>query len=114
MKLFKGLLVGVVLAMSTLVSPSYADETRILVVSATKDVGNLADGAGETLTITVPGAALGDSCLVSFGVDLQDMLAVCYVQAANAVEVRVQNETTGAINLASTTMRVFVFSKGTH
>lgn len=92
-----------------------AEEARTRVVAkASVDVGNLADGAGETLTITVPGAALGDACVASLGVDLQDMTVNCYVQAANAVEVRVQNESGGAINLASTTLRVFLFPKGTN
>ena len=38
-------------------------------VSATLDAGSLADGAGESDTVTVPGVALGDMVLgVSFGV----------------------------------------------
>lgn len=82
---------------------------QIMYAEATKDVGNLADGAGETLTITVNGANVGDIVIASFGVDIQDMTVSAYVQAANAVEVRVQNESGGAINLASTTMRVIVF-----
>jgi len=94
--------------------PAIAEDARILVVAkAAVDVGSLADGVGETVTIAVPGAALGDACVASFGVDVQDMTVTCCVQAANAVEVRVQNESTGTINLASTTMRVFIFSKGT-
>lgn len=95
-------------------TPALADEARVRVISkASVDVGSLVDAAGETLTITVPGAALGDACVASLGVDVQDMLVTCYVQAAGAVEVRVQNESGGTINLASTTLRVFLFPKGT-
>lgn len=111
MKMLKAVLLSVVMAFCV---PAMAEDARVQVVAKTIDVGNLADGAGETETITVPGAALGDACVASFGVDVQDMSITCYVQAAGAVEVRVQNESGGAINLASTTMRVFLFPKGTH
>ena len=75
----------------------------------TLDVGNLVDAAGETETITVNGVALGDMVIgVSLGVDVSDMTITGYVQAANAVEIRVQNESGGTINLASTTVRVLV------
>lgn len=82
---------------------------QILYASATKNVGDLADGAGETLTITVNGAALGDIVIASLGVDLVDFTVSAYVQAANAVEVRVQNESGEQVNLAETTLRVLVF-----
>lgn len=81
----------------------------ILYASATKNVGSLVDAAGETLTISVPGAALGDIVLASLGVDIVDMTVTGYVQAANAVEVRVQNESGSTADLASTTLRVIVF-----
>lgn len=71
--------------------------------------GNLADGAGETsAAITVTGAALGDFVLVSAPYDLQDCIVTGYVQAANTVEIRLQNESTGAIDFASGTWRVQV------
>jgi hypothetical protein len=76
--------------------------------SDTWNPGNLADGAGETKSITVTGAALGDFVLVSAPYDLQDILCTAYVQAANTVEVRLQNESTGAINFGSGTWKVRV------
>lgn len=76
--------------------------------SDTWDVGNLADGAGETKSFTVTGAALGDIAFASVPKDLQDMTVTAYVQAANTVEVRVQNESGGAINLASAIWKVRV------
>jgi hypothetical protein len=82
---------------------------RILYGSATVDVGTLADGVGSTHSITVNGVALGDIVLgASFGVDVVDMSITAYVQAANTVEVRVQNESAAGTNLASTTVRVLV------
>ena len=76
--------------------------------SAVWDPGNLVDGAGETKQLTVTGAALGDYVLVSAPYDLQDMVATAYVQAANTVEIRLQNESTGAIDLVSGDWKVKV------
>lgn len=77
----------------------------------TWDPGNLADGAGETsVGVTVTGAALavGHRVEVSAPYDLQGIICVGYVSAANTVRVRLQNETGGAINLTSGTWRVVV------
>jgi predicted RNA methylase len=78
---------------------------RILFGSAVVDVANLVDGAGATGSITVTGAALGDIVLgVSADEDLVDMVVTAYVQAANTVEFRVQNESGSTVNLATTTV----------
>lgn len=77
--------------------------------ASTLDVGSLVDGAGSTPTgITVTGAALGDFVFVSHGVDLAGITVSGYVQAADTVEVRFQNESGGTIDLASTTVRLVV------
>lgn len=76
--------------------------------SATYNASDLADGAGETTTVTVAGAKLGDFALASLGVGLQGITVTAYVSAANTVSVRVQNESGGQLNLASTTLRVLV------
>lgn len=80
--------------------------------SVTWDPGNLADGAGETKSVTVTGAALGDIVLVGPPYDMQDMLYCGYVQAADTVEIRIQNESGGAINLASGSWKVVVINMG--
>lgn len=79
--------------------------------SATFNAGSLADGAGETTTVTVTGAALGDFVLVSLGVDLAGITVTGYVSAADTVSVRVQNESGGTLDLASTTLRVRVLPR---
>lgn len=76
--------------------------------SATYDPPSLVDGAGVTTTVTVTGANLGDLAHVSFGLDLQGILMTAYVSSANTVSVRFQNETTGTLDLASSTLRVRV------
>ena len=73
------------------------------------DPGNLVDGAGETSAlITVTGAAFGDYVMVAAPYDLQDCTVTGYVQAANKVEIRLQNESGGAKDLASGTWKVRV------
>lgn len=79
--------------------------------SATYDTASLADAAGATTTITVRGAAVGDYALVSFGITLQGITATAYVSATDTVAIRIQNETGGTIDLASTTIRVRVLSE---
>jgi hypothetical protein len=79
------------------------------VVTATLDTDNLADAAGVSDTVAVPGVALGDIVLgFSFGVNLSGMTVTSYVSAADSVVIRVQNESGGAINLASTTIRLVI------
>jgi hypothetical protein len=80
--------------------------------TATYDPGSLADGAGVTTTVTVTGAALGDYVEgLSFSLDLQGITLTGYVSAADTVAVRFQNETTGALDLASGTLRAKVRTK---
>lgn len=79
-----------------------------LVGTATYDPGNLVDAAGVTTTVTVTGAVLGDLCLVSFSLDLQGITLTSYVSVADTVSVRFQNETGGAIDLGSGTLKALV------
>lgn len=76
--------------------------------SAVYDPANLVDGAGVTTTVTVTGAALGDTALISFSLDLQGILLTAYVSSANTVSCRFQNETGGPIDLGSGTLRAKV------
>ncbi len=85
---------------------------KILSGSATWDPGSLNDGAGETSAgITVSGAVLGDFVLVSAPYDLQGITCNGYVSIADTVKIRLQNETTGAINLASGIWKAIVLQQ---
>jgi len=78
-------------------------------VVATLNASSLADGAGETNTITVPGVKLGDIVMnISMGVDVSGISVTPYVSAADTVSIRFQNESTGTLDLASTTVRCVV------
>lgn len=78
-------------------------------VKATLDAGSLADGAGETDDVTVPGVALGDMVIgASLGVDLVGLTVTGYVSAANTVKFRIQNESGSTVDLASSTLRIVI------
>jgi len=79
--------------------------------SVTYDAASLGDGLGTTTTVTVQGAQLGDVAFVSLGVDLQGITVTAYVSSSNTVSVRVQNESGGTLDLASTTLRAAVMSQ---
>jgi hypothetical protein len=73
-----------------------------------------ADGAGETLTATIAGAALGDLVLVAPPYSLEGRLLYAWVSAANTVSIRLQNETAGAVtDLASADWTFYVFKRAT-
>lgn len=76
--------------------------------SETWDPGSLADGVQETEDVACVGAELGDFAFCSFSVDIVDLAMTCTVTAADVVTVVLQNESTGTIDLASGTLRVFV------
>jgi hypothetical protein len=88
-----------------------AAEARATFGSETKDWGSLVDGAGASEDVSVEGAALGDFCIASMSVDVVDIVVTCNVTAAGVATVRLQNETTGTVDLASGTLRVIVFKK---
>lgn len=77
-------------------------------VTTTLDVASFADGAGATSSVTVTGAQLGDFVFATPVIDAIDLLWNAYVQAADTVEIKVQNEAGGARNLASTTWRILI------
>jgi hypothetical protein len=75
----------------------------------TVDVASTVDAAGVSQTFTVPGVVLGDMVLAfSFGVSLSGMTATAYVSAADTVTIRIQNESAGTVDLASTTVKILV------
>ena len=82
---------------------------RRMVFTAVHDFASLIDGAGETAEITgCNGVKLGDPVSVGFSLDLQDMLMTAYVSADDVIQVRLQNESTATVNLASGTLTCVV------
>lgn len=86
--------------------------TDLWVVRVTAlDFANAATGSGTfaSLDITVPGVAIGDIVMgVAVGVDTVDALIGGAVTAANVVTLTLNNNSAGAIDLASTTGRFIV------
>lgn len=108
MKLFIGCILTVILGLAAVVSD--AAPPRYQVYSTTWDPGSLIDAAGESLSVTtVDQARLGDACIASLGVSTQGILLTCNVTATGTVILRLQNETAGTIDLASSTARIYLF-----
>lgn len=82
--------------------------SKVIKATATLDIPSLVDGGGNTQTVTVVGAKLGDFARAAFGVNLQGMTVTAYVSAADTVTIRVQNESTATVDLASSTVNILV------
>ena len=80
-------------------------------VTETVNFGNAAVGSGTfaSVDVTVPGVALGDAVgFISAGVDTVDAVIGGAVTAANVVTLTLLNNTAGAVDLASTTVKFTV------
>ena len=78
-------------------------------VTCTLDTAEVADQATGTDTVTVPGVALGDMVIgLSTGVREGGLVRRAYVSAANTVTIASTNTTGGAVNLASTTVKLVI------
>jgi hypothetical protein len=82
----------------------------VITYQGTLDLASALTGSGTFASsdVTVTGAAMGDFVLVSMGVDTVDAVVAGAVTAANTVTVTLLNNTAGAVNLASTTVRIVV------
>lgn len=73
----------------------------------TWDPSSIASGSGLTSSdVSVAGAAFGDAVDVAAPYSLQGLTATAYVKSAGVVVVRLENQTGGAVDLASGTWRV--------
>lgn len=83
----------------------------VFVYTGTFDPANAATGSGTfaSTDVAAVGVALGDVVLgISFSVDTVDTVLAAAVTAADVITVTVLNNTAGAVNLASGTLRVLV------
>lgn len=78
------------------------------VASTTWDPGSITNGAEAAVDVTVPGAKLGDFALASLEVDVSDLVLDANVVGNDTVAVVLSNNTGGAVDLASSTLRVKV------
>lgn len=81
--------------------PQYVLDSTVLNGSAAYNPPSLANGAGDSKTITVAGAALNDFVLWSFSLDIQSMTVWAWVSAANTVTVRFLNLTGATLDLGA-------------
>lgn len=84
---------------------------EVFVYTGTFDPANAATGSGTfaSADIAAVGVALGDVVMgISFDVDTIDSVLAAAVTAADVITVTLLNNTAGAVNLASGTVRVIV------
>lgn len=74
--------------------------------TATWDPPSIAPGASASTSVPLSGAAIGDIVSASFSLDLAGLSINAYVNAANQVTVTLSNNTAGAVDLGSGTVRV--------
>lgn len=76
-------------------------------VSQTWNPGSIANGASESLAVTVAGVGFGMICYASFGISTSGMSLTSAVSAANTITATLSNNTGGAVDLASSTLTVY-------
>ena len=77
--------------------------------SATWDPGSIGSASSANTTIPVVGAEFGDFVLAEANIDLLGLQLDGYVSASGVVTITLYNNTGGAVNLASMTVKVLVF-----
>lgn len=76
-------------------------------VSQTWNPASIANGASESLAVTVTGATFGMVCSAVLGISTAGMTLTAQVTAADIITATLTNNTGGAIDLASSTLTVF-------
>ena len=78
-------------------------------VVCTLNSASIADQAAGTDTVTVPGVVLGDMVIgMSAGVSEAGLVRRAYVSAADTVTIATTNTTGGAVDIASTTVKLVI------
>lgn len=81
------------------------DLSRVLKATASVSVGDIAAGAGQTVTMSLTGCLAGDALIFSSNVLLPDGLHVqAWISATNTVSIRFHNSTGSTITAASYSM----------
>lgn len=88
-----------------LVTDTSGNVTSAISGTATFDPSSLLTLTGQTTTITVTGAALGDIAVGSFSLDLQGIQVTYYISATNTCSARFFDATGGTVDLASGTLK---------
>jgi hypothetical protein len=78
-----------------------------IVYSETRGLPSIGAGANLIISITVAGVTLGDYAQVSMELGLQGLIMAAYARTG-LVDISIYNPTAGAIDIASTTLRLLV------
>jgi hypothetical protein len=75
-------------------------------LSQTWNPGSIANGAVESLALTVTGAVFGMTCYPSLSISTSGLTLTAQVSAADTITATLTNNTGGSIDLASSTITV--------
>lgn len=112
----QGQVSGLLVAVSSLQAADVSLDARldaleaVLSGSASSDLASIAIGGSATQVVPVPGALMGDFALGSCSLDIVGLGITAYVSAADTVTLVLNNNTAGAVDLASATFRARVIS----
>src|SRR5258706_435628 len=79
-----------------------------IVGTVVNDFANLTDTNGVSLDVIVTGAQLGDFAIATLGADVIGITVTAVVKSADIVTVHLQNESGGAVDIPSTTVKVIL------
>jgi len=97
--------VSAIMAINSTLSAFYPPP---LTGSITWNPASIATGGSATTSFSVTGSALGNFVQPSFSLDLQGLTLTSYISAADTVTAVLANNTAGAVDLASGTLKVRV------
>lgn len=83
----------------------------VLSGSVVWDPASIPDGDEEATTVTVTGAVLGDYAIGSFSLDVTDLGLSCQITVADTATCILFNNTGGAIDLGSGTLKVMLLTQ---
>jgi hypothetical protein len=101
---------GPIVSLNGFSGPTGLNLTSVLGASSALNFGSIATTASADLTITVTGAAVGDTVALALpAAPAAGIVFNAFVSAANTVTVRATNVTADAVDPASATYAVTVF-----
>ena len=102
---------GPVVSLNGFIAGSGATITKILTATATLDFTSIGGGAQANLTISVPGAAVGDEVIMALpAAPAAGLVFNAFVSATNTVTIRASNITGSPVDAASASYGVIVIN----
>lgn len=109
---FRGTFTARIRNASDLTNDVRDNDGQTIRASSSYNPANLADGDGGNQVVAVTGAALGDLVTIYPPYSMQGAILTAWVNAANSITFRIQNETGAALDLGPGTWQIVVTKMG--